>query len=146
MGEPIQIEGTTLTFGLPYILVVKKLHKPVSNNRRRFSYSLRYANHDLAWIGPEVLIREKDFKILLENSQRFPSHDISGMKFRFWLCHSENHTHYWDLLKMVAGFECVCLESNQIDYRDTAGVMESTTYYDYKTGQITDPAGGDFNH
>lgn len=23
MGEPIQIEGTTLTFGLPYILVVK---------------------------------------------------------------------------------------------------------------------------
>lgn len=141
MGELIQIEGNTLTFGLPYILVVKKLNKPVSNNRRRFSYSLRYANHDLAWIGPEMLIRETDFKILLENSNQFPSHDISGMKFRFWLYHSENHTHYWDLLKMVARFECVCSKSNQIDYRDTAGVMEDTTYHYLKTSKTPNPYG-----
>lgn len=141
MGEPIEITGTTLTFGLPYTLVVKKLNKPVSNNGRRFCYSLRYANQDFAWLGPEMLIREKDFKTLLENSSQFPSHDISGMKFRFWLYHSENHTHYWDLLKMVADFECLCLESNQIGYRDTAGVMEDTTYYYYKNQKIADSVG-----
>ncbi|HHA1934675.1 TPA: hypothetical protein ACOEP6_003138 [Enterobacter ludwigii] len=141
MGEPIEIEGTTLSFGLPYILVVKKLNRPVSNNRRRFSYSLRYANQDLAWLGPEMMIRERDFKILLENAHRFPSHNISGMKFSFWLYHSENHTHYWDLLKMVASFECICLESEQISYRDTAGVMENTTYYYYKTRKTAEATG-----
>lgn len=141
MGEPIEIEGTTLSFGLPYILVVKKLNKLVSNNWRRFSYSLRYANQDFAWLGPEMLIREKDFKILLENAYKFPSHDISGIKFRFWLHQSEDYSQYWDLLKMVAGFECICLESNQIGYRDTAGVMEDTTYAYYKARKAAESFG-----
>ncbi|WP_234262577.1 hypothetical protein [Klebsiella aerogenes] len=132
MGDPIEIEGTTLTFGLPYVLVVKKLDKPVSNNRRRFSYSLRYVNQDFARLGPEMLIREKEFKTLLDNIHKFPSYTINDMRYSFWLYHSENHINYWELLKMIANFECLCPESNQINYRDTAGVMEGTTYYYYQ--------------
>jgi hypothetical protein len=116
-------EGSTLSFGLPYGFEVEVLESAFipRNGRREFRYALRYFNRDYSWLGPRVLIREWAFKTLLDNADSFPHFDTIGEHYRFWFHAQDKDGQYWQLLHMVADIECMRLNADKGDYRDTVG-------------------------
>jgi hypothetical protein len=117
------IEGVTLSFGLPYGIEIEEQNESITpiGRRKSFGYSLRYFNRDYAWLGPKVLIREEAFKILLKKADSFPEFSSVGKRHRFWFRTPRHWERYWELLKLVADLECVCLPTEHSTYRETVG-------------------------
>lgn len=110
-------------FALPYGVQVEELPENVLQpyDNVEFSYSLRLFNRDYTWLGPAVLIREKDFEILMLHADEFPERDRCEGRYRFWFYQPGKYDKQWKLMQMINNFESLCSTHDNKRYISSVG-------------------------